>query len=383
MTLGRQIAAIAVLLSGCGGDDSSHPVDVVDSGMPTPPGELMAQGVAVLGSLSSSVDQVEVVEIELEARLLRGPRDLAFMPSRPNELWIVNRDDSSTVVVMNPATPEQTAKKYKGPGNTHFMASVSALAFGTPDRFATIHDTDERTEPGTPEDFMGPTLWTTDLGEFDSGHIGHYDMLHNSPNGVGIAWDYDNVYWVFDGYHKAITRYDFVMDHGSAGEDHSDGIVQRYVDGQMSYVDGVSSHIELDPFTNLLYIADTGNSRIAVLDTTTGTPGRAITPNHDGTEQHMMDGAELRTLVDGNAPGIGMPRPSGLALHDGLVFVSDNDTSAVLAFEMETGQMVDWLDLSSKIEAGGLMGIAFDAEGRLYVVDAVGAKVYRIAPLAR
>ena len=37
--------------------------------------------------------------------------------------------------------------------------------------------------------FMGLTLWDGNLKEWEGGHLSHLDMLHNSPNGAGIAWE--------------------------------------------------------------------------------------------------------------------------------------------------------------------------------------------------
>ena len=159
------------------------------------------------------------------------------------------------------------------------MPKPAALAFGKPGFMATAHDTDQVTQASTPADFMGPSLWTTG-DEFEGGHESHMDMLHNSPDATGIAWDRENIYWVFDGYHRAITRYDFRADHGPAGSDHRDGITARYVDGELSYEKGVSSHLELDHTTGLLYIAETSAGRIAVLDTQTGTKGSSVSPNY-------------------------------------------------------------------------------------------------------
>lgn len=64
-----------------------------------------------------------------------------------------------------------------------------------------------------PWDFMGLTLFTATPSDFDGGHGRHYDMLHNSPNGAGIAWEADNVYWVFDGNNKSLTRSNFNQNH--------------------------------------------------------------------------------------------------------------------------------------------------------------------------
>ena len=78
---------------------------------------------------------------------------------------------------------------------------------------------------------------------------------------MGIAWEKDNVYWVFDGYHSSITRYDFNEDHGPGGTVHDDGTVSRYVEGKVKRVANVVSHMEMDRESNLLYVADTGNNR--------------------------------------------------------------------------------------------------------------------------
>ena len=64
---------------------------------------------------------------------------------------------------------------------------------------------------------MGPALWPSSLSHFaienqntGNGLLGsHIDMLHGSPYGVGIAHDYDNVYWYNDGYYGELVRYDF------------------------------------------------------------------------------------------------------------------------------------------------------------------------------
>ena len=37
-------------------------------------------------------------------------------------------------------------------------------------------------------------------------------MLHESPLGMGIAHDHDNVYWYNDGFYNELVRYDFQQD---------------------------------------------------------------------------------------------------------------------------------------------------------------------------
>lgn len=334
-------------------------------------------GIAVLGSGAHTADSVVVTEIAGAADDLAGPRDLAFHPEQAGQLWVVNAQTSSVVVIHDAGGPAQSTTYHAGPGNTHFMPRPTALAFGAPGFLATAHEQDEVTQPTTPEDFMGPTLWTSDVLEFDGGHASHYDMLHNSPNAVGIAWERDNVYWVVDGRHRSITRYDFALDHGPGGEDHSDAVVARYVYGELGYWPDVASHAEIDRSSGLLYVADGGNDRIAVLDMNAGTAGAPIDPNYDGTEQYEMNGTELRTLVDGASAGLS--RPSGLALRDGVLYVTDNARPRIVALDLE-GNVLDWLELDGVVSDGGLMGIEVGPEGDLWIVDAADDRVLRITP---
>jgi sugar lactone lactonase YvrE len=367
-------AALAALAAACGGDGTMGVGKGADAGATEPE----PTGIPVLGMGAHSPDAVSIETVGTETDGLTEPRDLAFNPEAPEQLWVVNRADNSMVVYQGMGTGEPSATKYASAGNHHFLVKPSSLAFGAPGRLATTQEEDEKTQSSTPADFMGPVLWTSDLEVFDGGHGGHMDMLHNSPNSNGIAWDTGNAYYVFDGYHQSITRYDFQDDHGPGGADHSDGIVERFVQGQVGYEPGVPSHMIKDQDSGLLYIADTGNNRIAVLDPSPAERGNAIFPNYDGSEQYKMQGAELTTLVSG-ASIRGMSKPSGLALHDGHLFVGDNETGRIIAFDLD-GNPVDWLDLDSMMEPGSMMGIAFGPEGRLHVVDNKANRILRLAP---
>lgn len=347
-----------------GSTDAEGEEDDEGSGLPTLGGEAGAEAVEISTILDSSDG-------------LNGPRDAEFKPEKPGQLWVVNRTDHSAVVATDTATDSQSAQKYDGPNSRHFLAKPAALSFGEPGEMATAQQENEQTQPDTPEDFMGVTLWQATLEDFDGGHASHLDMLHNSPLASGISWEGERKYWVFDGAHGAIAMYDFVEDHGPGGQDHSDGVVRRYIDGELAVEEGVVAHVALDRESGLLYIADTGNQRIQVLDTETGEVGDPISPNYDGTDQKYVDGAESHTLVDGSE--VELKRPAGLELHDGHLYVSDNQTSTVHAFTLE-GEHVDSLDLSEEIPEGGAMGMVFDDEGRLYVVDAEEDEIHQISP---
>lgn len=335
-------------------------------------------GLALLGDNQHTIDAVEFTVIAGSSSALRTPRDLAFHPTRTTELWIVNLGDNSTVVIDNPNSGNQSYTRYAAVGKDHFMSRPSAIAFSYDnENFASAQEQDQPTQSGTPANFMGPSLWTSDRAVFDGGHYGHYDMLHNSPNGAGIAWERDNRFWLFDGYHESITMYDFNEDHGPGGSDHSDGEVARYVEGEVSYVPEVPSHLEFDQDQKILYIADTGNNRIATLDPSIGEMGARITPNYDGGAQYAWNGGVIETWVDGS--DVMLEVPSGLELHDGMVFVSDNKLSRIVAIDQAKGSLVDYIDLSEQVPTGGLMGMAFASDGSLYVVDAVNSQIVRIA----
>ncbi|MCA9582741.1 MAG: hypothetical protein KC416_13170 [Myxococcales bacterium] len=377
---------------GLGGADPSMGCDV-DGGCPgtgpgtdpngEDPGNPGQGSVAVLGGGTHVADGLTIEELVSAADGLSIPRDLALNPERPDELWIVNRGGNATVVVTGLGTPAQQSSRRAAAGASHFMAQPAALAFGDPGIFATALEEDQITQPTTPADFMGPTLWTADLAIFDGGHGGHLDMLHNSPNGVGIAWDKGNAYFLFDGYHQSITWYDFAEDHGPGGSYHGDGTVIRYVEGEVAYAPDIPSHMEKDAETGLLYVADTGNQRIAVLDITNAVEAGPTAPNYDGGKQVKATGASLTTLVDGQALGtddatLTMSTPSGLELHDGMIFVTDNATSRIFAFD-KGGRLIDWLSLAGTVKNGSLMGLTFDSAGRILIVDAWDNRVLRIA----
>jgi sugar lactone lactonase YvrE len=364
-----------------GGADAGHQQDSGqdhDSGQEHDSGE-QTQGSAIpaLGDGQDSLEAVEIVTIATQDDGLAGPRDLEINPHAPGEMWIVSRDDNSTTILFDFGTSDQTSAVHSGLGSAHFASKLSSLAFGAPGFMATAQQEDEITQPSTPADFMGPTLWTSDSSEYEGGHASHYDMLHNSPLSSGVAWDKDNAYWIFDGYHGAIAHYDFQLDHGPGGHDHSDGIVRRYANDQLSVVNGIVAHLAFDRDNQLLYIADTGNNRIAVLETDTGDVGDNIHPNYDNIDQRMIESAVLRTLIDGAEAGL--TQPAGLELADGVLYVGDAGSSTIFAFGTD-GELIDSLNLSTVIPAGALMGLAVDEQGRIYVANSEDNEVIRIAP---
>ena len=377
-----RLLPVLALALGCSDGASQAAAPTVDAGQgdaadaqadvaPAP------RGIAALGRGRHTPDAVQVREVATADDGLATPRDLAFNPDAPEQLWVVNNATNSMTIIRRPGTPDRDAVTTHGADAVHFLARPSCLAFGASGMLATAHETDRETQSTTPADFMGPTLWDSTYDDFDGGHAAHIDMLHNSPNAVGIAWERDNVYWVIDGAHRAVVRYDFTVPHERGGTDHHLGTVQRFVEGMITYREGVSSHGVFDASTSRLYFCEPGANRVAIFDPSGATMGPRIGPNYDGTRQNRMTGGTLETFIDGASAEL--RRPSGLALSGDTFYVTDNETSRVVAFDRE-GHMVDWIDLSSEVPTGGLMGVEVDARGWIYLTDAVDDRVLEVSP---
>ncbi|TNE87573.1 MAG: hypothetical protein EP330_17915 [Deltaproteobacteria bacterium] len=335
-------------------------------------------GLSVLGNGSHTPDAVTLTVLATDADGLNAPTDVAVNPRNPSQLWVTNMADNSIVRVT-----DGVAEHFYSMGSDHFLASPSSLAFSDFGNFATAQDTDEVTQSMTPADFMGPTLWD-DSDMFDAGHSGHLDMLHNSPNGGGIAWESANVYWVVDGANESLTRYDFGLDHGYGGSDHSDGIIHRYAEGLIHHDKGTPNHVDM--LDGVLYVAN--GAAISRFDPNTATRSGSIGPNYDGAEMAGFAGGNTETFAHGaldpvldedgvpTVDSLALTQPSGLEIHDGLMWVTDRATGIVFALTLD-GELVDWLPTGRPDALGGLD--IDPVTGDVYVVDQVAHELIRIA----
>ena len=391
------IAAALIALVGCTNEAS----DVEDTWVlsPTDPEST--------ATTSGAVDVSDRVEAMSRPRDHDRPTGLAFNPEVENELWVVNKRNDSATIIDGAGTADQDAEVIIDPYALHFMEEVTSIAFGAPGTFATCQDgTNTYNGQAQGNNFTGPALWSSARSifgisnpaavEFLTDRFGspvdlgsHLDMLHESPECMGIAWDHDNVYWVFDGFNGHIVRYDFAEDHGPGYDDHSDGVVSRHMSTDVSRVPGVSSHLVMDHDTGLLYVADTGNSRIMVLDTNTGRRGDDLStfdcwsddPQQPPScvDHHEWRRSDWTTLIDGTL--IDMEWPSGIDLHDGTLFVTDAKSNEILAFEL-TGELVGraYTGLDREKALGAITVRSMD---ELWYVDARGDQVYRLqSPVA-
>ena len=327
-----------------------------------------------LGAVDGSIT-LEWRYILGEEDRLTDPRDLGFDAS--GNLWIANRADDRTFIVFEPGTDRQAYERRKDAAANHFMEETAALSFDSGVQFGSCGETrNTYNDSAPPDDFMGPVLWSTDLGIFAAqnpyGLGSHLDMLHQSPKCVGIAWERDNVYWVFDGQDNAIVRYDFALDHDVGRDDHADGIVHRLTEFEVARVDGVPGHMMVDPDTGLLYVADTGNGRVLWIDTATGERGAKLRARNEPLEEYAeWVGVDWGVLVEG------LDQPGGLALDSEYVYVAEYGTGVLHAFT-KGGDPV--MQLDTQKGEGAIFGIEIGPDGALWVVDNANAAVYRLEP---
>lgn len=351
--MARSLFVLALLVSAC--DPSSLDGDDPDSF----PGY-----VPVFTVVLDSTDGVD------------KPRDLEFHPSRANELWVVNRgteDTGSDVLIVTDAGLAAQSVDVRQDGNAwHFMNTTTAMAFSPDnDNWATTPEvTDANHSGGT---FTGPSLWSSDLDVFaqpSGGNGSHLDMLHGSPNSMGIAHDVDNAFWVFDGYHSEIVWYDFVEDHGPGNDDHSDALVHRYSSLPIERLNKVPSGMVVDHASDWLYICDPGNSQILRMDVTSGTKQSEAPLINEMLAEHWQMTDEVWEVFASES----VTTPTGIAVDATQLYVTDNTTNEIIIFDLVTGEEKGRIQTN----AIGLNGIEIDADGLIWYIDGKGHQVVRI-----
>jgi DNA-binding beta-propeller fold protein YncE len=258
----------------------------------------------------------------------------------------------------------------------HFMRTPRQVAWGERGLLATCGEarTANFEDDATP--YNGPVLWDSDPelfgAPYDPSRNGtHVDMLHGTPYCMGIAHERANVYWAFNGDVGALDRYDFNTPHEPGGEDHLDGALWRYAEGELLRVPEVPSHVAYDARRELVFAADTGHGRVVALDATSGVADGDV-PNYDSLATcARMSGARVTEVVP---PGV-LDTPSGVAFHEGVLFVTDHATARILAL-LPNGEVLRELDTG--LEPNSLAGIAIGPDGKAYVTALESRRVIRI-----
>lgn len=373
-------ALLAAGISGCSGESPA--------GAPTPLGDGHQ-----LGTGDGSPGSVTLVSI-YRSDTPRQATDLAFHPLR-SELWVLLREfvdgppctqaerhgcdelRGSVAIVSGAGGANPTAVWKQDANAWHFMRTPAGIDFGGDGTFATCSEARTGNYDDETSDYNGPTLWSSDPAIFTIQPPGlngsHLDMLHETPYCMGIGHERANVYWTFNGKLGALDRYDFAKPHAPGESDHSDGQLQRWVEGSLARKPGVPSHLAYEAESARVYVADTGHGRVVALDTMSGAPGADIITAEIMASAKSVAGARLIEIVP---PGV-LEAPSGLELKDKVLFVTDNATSRIYAFDLD-GKPLRTLDTG--LPAGSLAGIAIGPDDRIYIVDLAQAQVRRIEP---
>ncbi|MBI3206414.1 MAG: hypothetical protein HYZ29_33060 [Myxococcales bacterium] len=396
------LAALFVFTSACSSESSKNQGagGAAGSGTGGASGAAGAGGSAAapgwqLGEGDGSPSSVKLTTV-YQPQGARSATDLAFHPTR-DELWVLLREryegepctstdktgcasnEGSVAIVSGATGAAPTAKWKQDPNAWHFMRRPTAIAFGVDDTFATCGEARSANLEDDPTPYMGVTWWSSDPTIFaiqEPGQNGsHLDMLHATPFGMGVAHQSDAVYWAFNGDAGAIDKYDFKSPHEPGGADHSDGEIYRYVLGQVARMPEVPSHLTFDSARKTLYIADTGNHRVVSLDTAAGIVASDQFEVFDPVQAH--DYVELVGLVDVVPPGT-LEAPSGIEWFADLLFVTDNASSRIHAFDL-TGKLVRTLETG--LPPRTLAGVTVGPDKKVYFVDMLSGEVRRIDPI--
>ena len=325
---------------------------------------------------------------------LYRPRDLDFHTdsSRLNELWVINENSAvydptfggSTVTYYNAGLDSQWSEYRKDSYSAHFMHTASALAFSDNGGFANALDVqDANNNPNGY--FSGCTLWEADTSIYarinqNGPELGsHWDMLHQSPFSVGIAAETDNTYWLFDGFHNTIAKYNFQDPHPDqehGGEDHSDGLIYRYDEISVNRVTGLSSHMVLDHSNDMLYISDTGNQRIIRMNINAGEVGSDLDPYGENIEgYYSMINADYETVIDS-----GLVSPTGIDIYNTFLLVSDYSTGDIHIYDLEPTNQFQLIHKLGTDIIDDLMSIKVGPDGTIWLVSTSANKLYQIVP---
>jgi hypothetical protein len=338
----------------------------------------------------------------------------------------------STVELRTPEMATQAteangrAELISDPNSLHFMRRPSGIAFGLEeivlpasaevaaglsedavfgDIFATCHEhwtgnpTDQLLggSPSAPEGFIGPSLWTADrdiydgengtlrYGFFDrnmgdpfTSNGDHLDMVHGTRYCVGIAWQRDNRYWMFNGEDGALDMYDFGLPHAPGADDHSDATVERVVwsDGGLRRVPDVPSNVVVDG--DMVLVSDSGNGRILEVDTAAQMPMVGMERTYEAIDIPVFEDPPTTVVADEatlRAEWGGNVIPSGLALIDADTLVVGNWGSGHLTFlDRNDGSVIRTYDTGLGAGLGGVTWF----EGAVYFTHIDRRAVYRL-----
>lgn len=351
---------------------------------------ITACGLCQVATAQSTLDNyftsgTTFTEVGNQSHGLSAPHDLDYVPGRQMEWWVLNKETNggSMVLFFDAGYPTQTHQFRRDSHNEHFMARAVAMAFGSNNYFVTAQEIKNTAAPAST--FMGPALWSSDTSIYARMHqnnwvtgelLGsHIDMLHQSPYGMGVAHDHDNVYWYFDGHNGNLCKYDFATPHGVGEDDHSDGKIHRYSDVTLTRQPNMPSHMALDKENNWLYIVDGGANRVIRVKTNTGSVGANLSVPSTSAEP-LGEYKEVLGATVENLNITGITQACGIDYRKGRIIVSDNTTGNIHMYDVSGSGAVH---KGTLITGGpGVMGVRIDNNNKIWYVNKDTKKLMRV-----
>ena len=329
---------------------------------------------AAAAAAEARVDERSGASSAAEVVLSTGlgqPSSLAFNP-HDGSLWVVSRRGlyDTTTVITDVDRAAATSRVFVDT-SAHYLVNPTQIAFSpTRNEFAT-----------SAEDGGGPTLWPADRSLFNGSRASHLDMVHYSQPALGVAAGADaehREYWVVNGRTRGIDRYFFNEPHEPGGQNHSDGLVYRYVQGSLRPSPTVApgafrapSHAVFDRASGTLYVADTGNGRIVRFRTGAVPPDAKFVERLGGVQERLftVSGGRVATVVRN------LRQPAGLLLKDGHLIVGEYETGRIRVYTLggRLGRTVD-----TGLGKNALAGLAAAPDGRIYFLDARRHRLLRL-----
>ena len=309
------------------------------------------------------------------------PRDLDFHPVLTrNELWVVLKSTEAiggkTAKISNAGGSSQNVLVQKDGNAWHFMSLPTGIAFSDNGNFATSPGVLDANH-GTGH-YTGPALWSSDPAIYaqpSGGNGSHLDMMHQCPYSMGIAWEKDNVFWVFDGYYGDLMRNDFQNDHGPGNDYHSDGRIREYKDFSLAKINlEIPCHLALDEAKKWLYIADAGNNRILRMDITSGSQTGTFVPYGETyAETSVYTGTTWKEYIKTD----GVMQPSGVDVIGNRLLISDYATGDILIYDCSGADSAKQVGRIPTVQPG-VQGVKIGPDGKIWYVNYLTNEVKRI-----
>merc|ERR1719484_339525 len=313
-----------------------------------------------------------------------GARDVAFTPTpgahlgtfsegrsfstAGEEAWVVNAHNHSVSIVSAVGTADATTFSRRDRGYFHYMANATALSFNAvadsgrdadKDTFASFatcqNSLNTYLDTHVPNYFMGPTLYDTspaypnlvtregaECSDADACYFLHSDMLHEAPDCVGIV-------------HVAV-RPDPALHAGMV----------------------------VDAATRSLFVSSARTGEILRVDADSGAFSRSARGGDGaGVPEYPAFSSRLPSfeysVYECTTQAVfasGLDEPTGLALADGVLYVAEHATGAIVAFEVASGARLGAFETG---RPGALQGMDVSPAGVLYVVDGAADELLEVA----